>query len=542
MNTLKIVERIKSENADFEWYPTHQAIIDVVKNDIAQMRNFRHSHASVMDIGAGDGRVLMALTDGIKFAIEKSRPLIEIMDRTIFIAGTDFHEQQLIDKKVDVVFCNPPYSEFAEWMCRIIKEANAEFAYFVVPKRWQENEAISAALKLRSAKAEVIFESDFYTADRAARIDVHVIRVSYRSNTDAFTVWFNETFQVEINKTKRSKFDLKGANQRELDESLNTQLVAGSDLISALHNLYCIELDRLLETYRAIEKIPADLLMEMDVNLEGLMAGLQMKIEGLKDLYWKKLFHNFQKITDRLATKSRKRILDHLMKYIHVDFTPSNAYAIMIWVLKNANLYLDDQIIDLVEHMTEKANVQNYKSNQHTFGAEHWRYRRAPENLTRYKLDYRVVLECCSGLMLSAWEHERNQFYGLKEDSFNLLNDILTVAGNIGFDVSGSVRPSDFSWISGKAIVFTFFDHDTSTQCELMQVRAYKKGTLHIKFNQAFMCRLNVEFGRLKGWLKSASEAVDELEIGPEEAMKAFQSNRKLDFTALPALPDKLAA
>ena len=38
----------------------------------------------------------------------------------VVIIGSDFHEQTLIDKKVDLIFCNPPYSEFELWTKQII--------------------------------------------------------------------------------------------------------------------------------------------------------------------------------------------------------------------------------------------------------------------------------------------------------------------------------------------------------------------------------------------------------------------------------------
>ena len=39
---------------------------------------------------------------------------------------------------------------------------------------------------------------------------------------------------------------------------------------------------------------------------------------------------------------------------------------------------------------------------------------------------------------------------------------------------------------------------------------------------------MNCEFGRLKGWLKSAQEAASELDISEEEAILSFDSNVQL--------------
>lgn len=67
-----------------------------------------------------------------------------------------------------------------------------------------------------------------------------------------------------------------------------------------------------------------------------------------------------------------------------------------------------------------------------------------------------------------------------------------------------------------------------------MNVRAFKNGNIHIKFDQSFMRRLNIEFGRLKGWVRDWSEAAQEMDIPAEEAKQGFNSLFKLgNVTAL---------
>lgn len=108
-DTRKILADVIGTDSDFEWYPTTNEIINAIKDDLSS--EFDCSY-SILDCGAGDGRVLKALSKGKKYAIEKSKPLLNALDRSIFIVGTEFTEQTLLDKKVDVIFSNPPYSEF----------------------------------------------------------------------------------------------------------------------------------------------------------------------------------------------------------------------------------------------------------------------------------------------------------------------------------------------------------------------------------------------------------------------------------------------
>jgi hypothetical protein len=62
-----------------------------------------------------------------------------------------------------------------------------------------------------------------------------------------------------------------------------------------------------------------------------------------------------------------------------------------------------------------------------------------------------------------------------------------------------------------------------------MDVRAYKKGTVHIRVDQTFMKRLNIEAARLNGWVKSAKEAAEE--TGIENAADFYEKNFK--FTGI---------
>lgn len=546
MSATAIVQQLKQEQQDFEWYPTTDEIIDTIKQHIGKI-NLDQSY-SVLDCGAGDGRVLNALATGKKYAIEKSKPLLSSLSRDIFVVGTDFHQQTLMDKSVDVLFSNPPYSEFSQWMLKIIKETRSKVIYFVAPKRWKDNVEIQDAIESRKANAEAIGSFDFEDADRKARAKVDIVfvdmqyskrDVSHTSrwrrhgiNTDPFTLWFNESFQIGAENSSKSEYQRSKHQKESATERVQNALVSGGDIVACLEQLYTQDLDKLISNYRALEQLDASLLDELDVNLNGLREAFDQKIRNLKDLYWRELFNNLTKVTERLTKQSRERLLGTLTEHTHVDFTIANAHAILEWVVKNSNFYLDDQLIALVERMTNKANIRLYKSNQKTFGEERWRYCRQPNDLDNYKLDLRIVLQHVGGINTGYWKDKSE----LAERARDLLTDIQAVANNIGFDTRGMEKPWSFEWVSKKKNVFHYRDAVSGEFKPLMSVTAFKNGNLHINFNQVFMCKLNVEFGRLKGWLKTAEQAAEEVEIPVKAAQMSFHSNELLTNDSLPML------
>jgi hypothetical protein len=57
----------------------------------------------------------------------------------------------------------------------------------------------------------------------------------------------------------------------------------------------------------------------------------------------------------------------------------------------------------------------------------------------------------------------------------------------------------------------------------LFEIKAHLNGNIHIRLNQKFALALNVEYGRLKGWLHSKQNASSEIQDC--EAENYFESN-----------------
>lgn len=539
MNTSALVRKIKTEQQDFEWYPTTEEILSVIKSNLVSEFSYHGSvkSYSILDCGAGDGRALMALKNGEAYAIEKSKPLLEVMDREILIIGSDFEQQTLIDKDVDVIFSNPPYSRYEQWAAKIIREARAGFVYLVIPQRWESSHSISQAIKDRKAESKVIGEFDFLNAERAARAKVHVIKIilglhkSYMSDchadTDPFQIWFKDNFKVGADQS--SEPDLSRTKAE-----IESALVPGSDLIQVLENLYLTNMQKLIDTFQGLANVDAEILKELNIDINGVAGSLKAKIKGMKNLYWNELFSNFSKVTSRLTKTSREKLLETLTEHTQVDFSADNAYAVMIWVIKNANHYFDSQLVDTYERMIGEANIINYKSNLKTFGKSDWQYCKQPE-ISHIKLDYRIVLDRCGGICTSEWRHEHTAS-DLEKRSEDFLDDLRTIATNIGFDTANEPSVRTMRFESGKKNYCYFLNHGTGKREILFEVKAFKNKNMHLKLHQAFICKLNVEFGRLKGWINSPSQAAEEMDITYEQAAASFRGNLRLTGESLPLL------
>lgn len=525
MATCSTLRSLKAHDDDFEWYPTTNQIIRAVALDICD-----EGHPdSVLDIGAGDGRVLLAIQSHIKeqdryhcadlFAIEKSMTHLSAMPKNITVIGTDFEQQSLSDKPVDVVFSNPPYSTYAAWVERIICEASAKHIYLVIPRRWRDSTTIQRAIESRCGEVTSLGEYDFENADRKARALVELIRIEFNyENRDAFDSVLEKMFpELDV-------FDTK-IPEPEIDKDL---MRASDNLIDHLVDSYNHALDRMLGNYKAALKIDANVLREIGVDKNGVLDAIKRKIKSLKNDYWDTLFRELKPVTQRLATKQRTAFLQSIRDKLTIDFTTNNVYSILIWVSKWANDYFDEQLIDLFRTLSVHSCVVNYKSNQRVWTKGDWRYLyRDNEQPTHYRLEYRIVLSH-GGIETSDYTFRRDAFGGLTEHAFNLLMDICTVANNLGFPCGDS--PKNYKWRSNVQNNLMLDDGKV-----LVAVRAFKNGNMHLHFNPRVMLAINVEAGRLLKWIRTPSEAYEELQATEADAdavLAAFGSSFRISNTA----------
>lgn len=530
---MNILQAIKDADQDYEWYPTTDAMLSVVAASInASSWNVPHRYrevlTGVLDIGAGDGRALAYFKghcEGVNrlLAIEKSSILAQQWPEDVFPVGCDFMGQSLIDKPVGTIFCNPPYSEFAQWACKIIREGFFFSSYLVIPRRWKENREIQDAIEERKLKTEVLWSGDFLNADRSARATVDIVRVHHGSDRysggsecDPFAAWFETQFTFN----ESCGFEDPG----DPDSSLRDKaLLSGRNIVEALETLYHDELARLYGSYKSITALDAQTLKDIGVEREAVRGALREKIKGLKNKYWQEVFDNLDKVTTRLTSKSRESMLKTLMSATNVDFDASNVYTVLVWVVKNANKYFDRQLVEVFEALACKKSAIPYKSNIHWQDGS-WRSMTGWDIHNgkggSYALDYRFILD--GSFYASEWRYDADR------RRWTLLQDICTIARNLGFEGVMAAGLRSEGWTPGEW-------HECAFRGGvLFAAKVYMNGNLHFKFHKEFMGRMNVEAGRLLGWVTSQRQA--EEEMGDNAAHGAWDTSFALDMASVKAL------
>ena len=560
----QLVAESKANNEDFEWFPTTQEIVDKVALWISRHGEFTHD---ILDIGCGNGGFFNKLdktdyfkTDDYKdknfhsnlgrsyrkFGIEKSYTLAEQLPEDVILLGSDFMTNTLIDKKVDCIFCNPPYSQYEIWAEKIIREGNAEKIVLVIPERWKNNEQIKEALFQRKYSYEIIGNFDFLNAERKARAKVDVIGImpdsttyagrSYNNKaTDPFDLWFDSTFKLNAEKQKES--DYEKAQQRK------NEIIANGDTAEQLVTFYNADMQKLYDNYRALETLDADIFKELKVDVNMLKNSLRERLKGLKLLYWDLLFKKYDKLTTRLTTKGRDKVIKRLNDNTAIDFTLENIFQLTMWIIRHSNTLFDEQLTDFFFTLARSENIHRYKSNLRWNDSD-WKYLKdkcyrngwyreeeARANLKNVMLDYRIIV--------TDWRNFETSWHNRLTDSCrDFLYDMSVIGENLGFNLDFKI-PDKYEDIDTDD--WSNFDIMTTDGKLFCNVKLYKNGNKHIKFCKEFMQKLNVEMSRINGWIHSKEEAKEEFGYSESEINQFWNNNLKIGIgegTKLLGLPN----
>ncbi|TLD86479.1 DUF4942 domain-containing protein [Helicobacter sp. MIT 03-1614] len=522
-----LLDLVKQNNEDFEWYPTTNEMLDVLLKRIKEIKEDKNLYLeSMLDIGAGDGRVLKYFDKNLRLdnihAIEKSKTLIDSMDRNILVVGSDFNQTSLIEKTYDLVFCNPPYSSYKEWVMRILREINSLFIALVIPSRWQDDSDIKRVIESRKGlEYEVLESTDFLNAERSARAKVDIvlfktIRVTdknakYGVDEDVFADNLIKQFNLQklFDDIEEEEYNYKFGLPKNDSLEEKTYQVANGDLIEFLVSEYEKEYNEFIESLNHLNAINSDLLKCMNVDKKKLLKGIKTKLKDLKYLYWKELFSKLDAIRNRVTSTYAGYLHESVIVENNVDFNKDNIYSVVLWVIKNANKYIEKSYLSFFERMAKGENVLYYKSNQR-FNIDSWRYaNREDKSRTPnpYKLDYRIVLPRVAYLSYSSFYHD--------EDWTNFLRDLKVIGRNLGF-YTDNITISRFK--AGQSY------KEWSGDKVLFEVKHYKNGNAHIKFSIEFMEKLNIQVGRINNWIKNKAEAREEFKnISDEELDTLFE-------------------
>lgn len=552
----RLVDELKSKGEDFEFYPTTDDQIHAITSDLEEILkthtfNTRCQPVSILDVGAGDGNVLIKLKQSLAesslprsqevsmFAIEKS--FVHIMSyrgKDINLVGRDFYECNLLTKKANILFTNPPYSRFSSWISKTIQQADFSIMYAVIPSRWKDDKSIADAIASRQVtNVEVIATSDFSDGLRQARAKVDVVRFSFDDfndidertakryertgykptigirSTDAFQQFIENEIGItnSVNSTYKNFSEAQEMNRvrREMasTESATHSLVKHRGVLHALLDDYDRALNRIISQYRKIGELDSSLLSELGVESKEILSSLRGKLVGMRNVYWGLLFEELDVLSSRLI-ESKRTVFLNTLKSNALDFTYQNAIYVISYATEIANEMIDDSFLEVFKNLTKESSISRYyKSNEHVLN-DSWRYNSSEIfGKPKYMLDYRFVY-CSFGCYQSSYSGD----ISLTTSARSFVGDMRVIFHLLGYsNLKQNLTLDEVK--SGKDELVISGSTPSGEIVDLLAVRFYKNGNRHIRFDSDFMLRFNVTASRLLGWVRTKDEFTSEVDV-----------------------------
>ena len=525
-NTNQLIKELKAQGQDFEWYPTTDEMVQCLIKGVEEACKKGDNYArtcirKVLDIGAGDGRVLKKLSDEFNaqsYMIELATKHIENYDFG-FVVGRDFYNTSLIEKDMSLVFCNPPYSDFEAWACRIIKEANTKFIALILPQRWKNSKLIELALNSRvDIKEEpvILGSFDFENAERQARAKVDILLIEttkWREDDELFENFLKTEFGVNFDGLCKKGYQRYDKERQEYEEfKSEVRNVAKNNVIDYLIDKYNAEFMDFIEGLKSLQGVSFKLLKSLEIDKEKLIEGIKTQLKELKGRYWRALFDELESINSRIISKYRSDLSSTIATEAQVEFKKENIHAIVIWLIRNANRYIEKSYLDFFDRMSRDGNARLYKSNER-FENDEWRYNsKERDEKQAHKLDYRIVLTYAT-------------------HNYEIADMIQVIANNLGYKNS---LKSELAMTLGSGYHHSAYGSETFKEFNkgeiyaylngqrvvLLEYRAYQNKNVHIKFNKDFMAELNLAVGKIRQWLRSKDEARREFKDIKESSLK----------------------
>jgi hypothetical protein len=547
LSTSKKIQVLQEAGEDMDWYPTTQEIMEAMKKDIWNyLKNHEHDSGSqrrhhenieirtfyddnnkhqttlnigtFLDIGAGDGRVLDFFGADQKYGIEVARAQADdLIRRGVFIIGRNYWDVTLIDQDYSLIYSNPPFSQFEQWVNKLLRECNFCLLYLVMPIRWKNQPEITK--ELERYEATVVGEYDFSKADRKARGKVNLVRVNapWVKDEEAHSKYrYQQTVENAFDRWVREYIaDFEEKADRPWEEEEEQAVDLKKSPIDQLIADYEREKADLGAAFTAIGKLDPEIIKLMGQDKASMMEIIKKSIAGLKSKYWRVAFDKLDPVRTRMTQKTRDEIFRKIREFNLLDFNADNIYSIAVWIINNTNVGILEQIGEVFDGLTSKEFIEEYKSNKHWTKSDwrhterDWKYKNLP---SRWKLglDYRIVVGT----------HNYNGYSYMGR--YTIVDDFIVICQNLGFPISPTYKP-DYELHQTEQEFYTF-------DGELAFTMRYYTGNknAHLKINKKLLMKFNVEVAKIRKWMSDPDDVAEEYNIPKDEAAMLWNTGLAL--------------
>lgn len=275
--------------------------------------------------------------------------------------------------------------------------------------------------------------------------------------------------------------------------------LAVADILSEIVTRFNVEVDAGLALIREYHAMQPYLLRSLDKEDKYNKPILALRVDGDSEYtsldvnrylrltrrkYWEALFAN-KKFTGQLTSNLQEKYRGMVDKMQDYDFTVFNIKQIMVEMNAEMLQGIQETIVALFDKMTAQHSwYPECQKNIHYYSG--WKTNKA------HKINSKVILPVNGMFSSYSWEKDAFNMY----NAYSTISDIEKVFEYLDGNMSAHVD------LRGVLEAAHATGRTKNIQCKFFSVTLYKKGTMHIKFNnQALVDRFNIYCSQKKGWL-----------------------------------------
>jgi hypothetical protein len=106
----------------------------------------------------------------------------------------------------------------------------------------------------------------------------------------------------------------------------------------------------------------------------------------------------------------------------------------------------------------------------------------------------------------------------LTPNAANKILDLIIVIESLGYKIG--FDPFNNEWKRGKITKINGVSLTNNNDIEIMEVKVFQNGNIHIKLNKKILEKLNIIKGLLDGWITNVNEITDEFDVDENTAIE----------------------
>lgn len=464
------------------YFPTPQRLIDKM---IDKLKNWE-AHLYILEPSSGKGDIIERYQKRLENKLYRKENIIDYKFDAIEI---DFNLQSILKNKdirlvhddfltfapsryYDVIIMNPPFDVGASHLLKAIElqeriggQISCLLNSETIKNPYSNNRRLLQQ-KLTQYNADVEFlQEAFSDAERKTNVETVLVYVNVPMKEK------ESLFESEYNRTESVTF--KAQNMGLIPQMNKGQkLVFECDLIKKSGV-------KLFEEQKRIQNLLESFDLKNKLSITDERYGQKSInhnefINSINQEYWKK-FINETDIASKLPSKLRNEFMAMIDKQQDIDFTVFNVKMFTHELMQSIAPMYEKGVSEVFDTLTQKYHYSDNAYSKSVYLYNGWKTNNA------FKIVKKVIVPC------------KNYSWG-SNDIPDVLRDLNIIFQNIS-GINDDI-------ITDKYLRQGVEQYEKGIETEFFTIDSYKKGTIHIKFNnEDYLKQFNMLAGKGKNWL-----------------------------------------